>query len=456
MRGERGLVTCPRCGTTTRRSSARFCNRCRVFLCPACTRKKQCPSKDPSHRPRTPRLTIAWLFGVLLAIPMLSIGALVYWTDGVDRGYAEMPVTAVAALAPGTTAKVNGTMESSAVPVIHWTGTTRSGHWVVGPFNVTDPTGSIPIDTSRIDGEDSKRILQSGIHVEGEWWPGDPVSVVGDVVIDRTGNLSLVATRVARTPTSFSRPSDALLVFVATGGAGGAIAVVSLWTRARLRRDHEANAPAYPYRLTDWRVCANCGDRVPSAEPHCPACGAATLRDPVRSPPFDRLPALDLGTHFSKLPLTERAATVFFTVVFPIPLLALAIWLALLPGFQFQTGWLMIVLLAVIFPAVFGSRFLARTRVLLGPGAAEQRAFRSGGRVATNEIDRAMTVRHGARVVHFVFNRGGLFVAFGPGLQPADMEAARQWVRSLAELAGVPYREANSLQEAVVLLERDA
>jgi len=452
----RSSFRCPRCNTTMQRSSARFCRPCGVFLCPACTRKKQCPSKDPTHRPRTPRLAQALLMGVILAILMLPIGAYAYSVEAVDRGYAEMAVTAVASLAPSTTAKVNGTMESSAVPVIHWTGTSRNGHWVVGPFNVSDSTGSIRIDTSRIDGEDSKRVLQSGVHANGEWWPGDPVSVVGDVEFDGSGNLTLVATRLARDPSSFHRPTGAMLLFATTGGIGAVVAAVSFWSGARLRRRHETSALQYPHRLTDWRVCANCGDRVPTAEPHCPACGSASLGERVRDPPFGRLPSLDLGTRFRQLSFAERAATFGFAVVLPIPLLAFAIWLALLPGFQFQTGWFMLVFLAVIFPGVFGLQFLARKRVLLGPEGAEQRSLRRGGRVATNEIDRAMTVRHGSRVVHFLFNRGGRFVGFGPGLNPADMEAARRWVRDLAELAGVPYREANSLQEALVMMQRDA
>jgi len=176
----------------------------------------------------------------------------------------------------------------------------------------------------------------------------------------------------------------------------------------------------------------------------------------VLNPPFHQLSTLDLGTHFGKLPLVEKVVTVFFTIVFPIPLVALAIWLALLPGFQIQQGWFLLVILAVTFPLVFGTNFVSKTRVQMGPETAETRSVRRKNALKTHEIDRAITVSHGARVVHFLMNRGGIFVAFGPGLTKTDFDLATQWVRTMADVAGVPYREAHSMQEAMFIVSRDS
>src|SRR6266540_816976 len=238
MGGMRGIVVCPRCSSTTRSSVARFCNQCRVFLCPACSRKGRCPSKQSAHRVRTPRLRNLWWMGLFFAVFMLPFAGYVYAIEDADRAVASMPVTPLASLAPGTFAKVSGILESADNPVLYWTGTSRSGHWEVNPFNVTDGNSSIRVDISRIQGVTSHRRIQSGIH-GGVWWPGDSISVVGDVQSDSAGNLTLLAARVAQSPTSFYLPDPFLLVLLAGGTLGVAVAGVSLWTRSRVLKSHE-------------------------------------------------------------------------------------------------------------------------------------------------------------------------------------------------------------------------
>ena len=107
---------------------------------------------------------------------------------------------------------------------------------------------------------------------------------------------------------------------------------------------------------------------------------------------------------------------------------------------------------AVVSPAVFLKQNAIPHAVNLTPAAIEYRELARRTSIPTSEVSQVITVRTARREVFMVRDRGGKFVAFGPGLSRSDFEAARAWLRALAQAAGIEMREGLSVQEAMFLL----
>jgi len=132
------------------------------------------------------------------------------------------------------------------------------------------------------------------------------------------------------------------------------------------------------------------------------------------------------------------------------------LWIAYMIGLarSLQPVLLLLPISAIVFPLVFGPRFLAPQRITLGPHEIDSgRAMRHES-VLAREVDRVLTIRKGVREVHFLITRGDLSLGFGPGLTAADFEASRTWIRNLAGALGVRYQENLSFTEAISFMSR--
>ena len=169
--------------------------------------------------------------------------------------------------------------------------------------------------------------------------------------------------------------------------------------------------------------------------------------------PLDALPPLRFRTAFSNLEPSVRGATIAACTVVPAALIGLFLWL--LPGrdiFDDRLLWLLLIS-AVVTPAVFGTTFAHHT-LTLTPAEIDYKELRKRRRVATRDVALIATIRHPRRVIFVVLGRAGEGVVFGPGLTKAEQEATKSWLQSLSASVGVEFRQDVPLQEAMTIFSR--
>jgi len=172
----------------------------------------------------------------------------------------------------------------------------------------------------------------------------------------------------------------------------------------------------------------------------------------MNSPGLPGLPSLRFRTAFRNYEPYVRAATLVASV--PVPVICLAIFFWLQPVWREINITVLVILpvVAVVSPAVFLKQNAIPHAVNLTPAAIEYRELARRTSIPTSEVSQVITVRTARREVFMVRDRGGKFVAFGPGLSRSDFEAARAWLRALAQAVGIEMREGLSVQEAMFLL----
>ena len=442
------IITCARCGVRTR--PGRRCPSCSVFLCGTCARKGVCPADGQVLQ--KPKKLWVFLLGLGLAFVGFSLFAFSFEWQSYER--ASIPTTPIAALAPGTTVKLNGTIEAATMVVIDLQGSGDNHHWVLTPFRLGDASGSISVDVTDVQGSTSFWVIERGRHND-DWWVGDAASIIGRVASFPNGTRYVVANFIARTPVGFAGSGLASIFFASTAAVSGIPGAAGFVRARRNGALHERNSGAYRGKVEHWRSCGECGELLGLGTEICPSCNAPQ-RQPSRA--IESLPTLRFVTAFRLLSRSERVAALTFTFVLPPILTGVFLWIAYMIGLarSLQPVLLLLPISAIVFPLVFGPRFLAPQRITLGPYEIDSgRAMRHES-VLAREVDRVLTIRRGVREVHFLITRGDLSLGFGPGLTPADFEASRTWIRNLAGALGVRYQENLSFTEAISFMSRRA
>jgi len=436
---------CARCGVHLT-SLAKWCPSCKVFLCSACTSKRPCPAGI--HATRKP--SGLWLFPALMALALAFLSVVGFIIESEDAQRAAIPVTTIESLDPGKMAKISGTIQSTRQVVIDLQGSGDYEHYYLVPFNVTDETGSVFINIDLIYGTSNRRVIQRGLH-DDDWWSGDPISVIGDVRTFPNGSVYMVARYIARTPESF-QASSFLLPAVLIGTVVCVSAVVpSYFMVIRRRKLHRNNSRVYPYRVTDWDACGNCGELKKPGVRECPECGWPGTWS---SSKVASLPALELGTRFSDLALDQRVGSIFFGIIFPLVAVIATAWFLTIPGFIWGTLCLAVPIFGVVSAAVFIPRYFFRKRILLSNERIELSKPFGKLSIPAKEIDMMLNVHKGGKQIHVFFSRGGRVIGFGPGVSHEDFERGRGWIRDFSQATGIRFWENVSVQEMIRIIGR--
>src|SRR2546428_3548010 len=450
----RGRMRCARCDATIslRRPGIRWCPACGVFLCESCSRSNH--AGGATHRLHRSGSMLILLF-LLIGITFAPIAGVVYAVEQQDLARANIPVTSISNLVPGTLAKINGTVASPSQVVIRLVGSGSGAYWLPSPFNVSDPTGIVFVDPTPLAGSSSYRVIETGVH-DDAWRNGDPISVIGSVRAAANGTPYVIAQYIARSPTLFYRPGFETPLTATIAAAGIAGTVVSGYSNRRRTALHRRNAPAFHVKVREADVCRDCGAPLPEGTEKCPSCGGATGmtgRSPDVRPGGGAgiLPVLRLERRFSERSPAEKGAVVGFGLVLPALLLLFGAWLLLTAPLGIGLTPVYLFIFGVVMAGVFAKDYFTAETAVLSPERIETRGLWKTRVVDPNEVDLVLTIHRRKRSAHVLITRGDEFVGFGPGTSREDFERAREWLKAFASQRGLDYRDVD-VREAVQLM----
>ena len=394
------------------------------------------------------------MFALLAAIVFAPMTAYLYALDQQDLARAKLPVTAIASLVPGSSTKINGTIEANMQIVIKLVGSGNNAYWLPSPFNVSDRTGRVSIDPSAIRGVSSYRVVQRGLHGD-DWWNGDSVSIIGEVRTNESGSIYVAALYVATAPERFSSGSFDTPVLATLSLTAIVATVILIYINVHQRILHRENAPRFQFKVRSAGICRNCGAGFPAGSDRCPSCGrptGMTSHLPTGGGTrFANLPRLQLERRFSQRSVRERAAVVIFGLAVPALLISIGVWLFVTSPFGIGTISYYLLIFGVVLVVVIGKDYLGAETVVLSSSRIEVRRPWKTQVADPSEVDLVLTMHKKNRAVHCLLTRGDDFVGFGPGISSKDFESAREWLKAFALQRGLEYKEVEA-REALELL----
>lgn len=451
LRVEKDCARCGRSVTIARRQGA-WCPTCGVFLCGACIPHGRCPLHDVKVR-QTDLTFPAFLLAMAVVWWCFS-GAMYVWSQE-DAARAQIPVTPIADLQPGTTAKVNGTIGAHQLLVLWRVSVGDSSEWEAIPFNVTDGTGTVDVHVDLVWHVND--VIQAGRHDAG-WWRGDAVAVIGDVQRDADGSLVVIARYIARTPTSFYRPWETLVPFLivpAMFTVPGAYGVAVYRHRSALHRER---APLFPAKVYGGTPCPSCGILLGSRVTECRSCGWTEPKPRPALGEEDRaalaaLPTLTLRTAVANLSRRAKLGIVFVVAGVPAILFAASYWFVqatapfmepLLCGLPILVVF--VALAVLMWLSISSTTTLAADRIEL-----RYRIGKTG--LPTAEVGKIAMLRRRDDILFTVATHDGKSTAqFGSGLTPVERDRAQRWLEDLARIVHADMEEVHSSPEMYAFL----